>query len=81
MRLQIMPFANAVDRLREGLHRYERDRTDEQIRDGLIQRLEFSYELSHRTLQRYLEQAAALPELFDQMAFQDLERIRIDLNR
>jgi hypothetical protein len=41
-----MPLANAVDRLREGLRRYELDRTDEQIRDGLIQRFEFTYELS-----------------------------------
>jgi nucleotidyltransferase substrate binding protein (TIGR01987 family) len=74
MNLVITPFANAVDRLREGLHRYERDRTDEQIRDGLIQRLEVTYELSHRMLKRYLEQAAASPESFDQMPFQDLIR-------
>ncbi len=74
MSLVITPFANAVDRLREGLHRYERDRTDEQIRDGLIQRFEFTYELSHRMLKRYLEQAAASPESFDQMPFQDLIR-------
>jgi nucleotidyltransferase substrate binding protein (TIGR01987 family) len=74
MTLQITPFANAVDRLREGLRRYERDRTDEQIRDGLIQRFEFTYELSHKMLKRYLEQTAASPEEFDQMPFQDLVR-------
>jgi nucleotidyltransferase substrate binding protein (TIGR01987 family) len=74
MSLVITPFANAVDRLREGLRRYERDTTDEQIRDGLIQRFEFIYEMSHRMLKRYLEQTAASPESFDQMAFQDLIR-------
>jgi nucleotidyltransferase substrate binding protein (TIGR01987 family) len=74
MSLVITSFANAVDRLREGLRRYELDRTDEQIRDGLIQRFEFTYELSHKMLKRYLEQAAASPETFDQMPFQDLIR-------
>jgi hypothetical protein len=74
MSLVIIPFAIAVDRLREGLRRYERDRTDEQIRDGLIQRFEFTYELSHKILKRYLEQTAASPEELDQMPFQDLVR-------
>jgi nucleotidyltransferase substrate binding protein (TIGR01987 family) len=74
MRLDITPFANAVDRLREGLRRYACDTTDEQIRDGLIQRFEFTYELSHKMLKRYLEQAAASPESLDQMSFQDLIR-------
>lgn len=74
MSLVITPFANAVDRLREGLRRYELDTTDEQIRDGLIQRFEFTYELSHKMLKRYLEQTAASPEELDRMPFQDLVR-------
>ena len=72
--LDISPLVNAVARLREGLERYQREPADDQIRDGLIQRFEFTYELSHRMLRRYLRRISASPGLFDQMPFQDLIR-------
>ena len=53
---------NAVARLREGLERHRREPNDEQLRDGLIQRFEFTYELSHRMLRRYLRMIAASPD-------------------
>jgi hypothetical protein len=40
-----------VRRLREGLARYRREPTDEQLRDGLIQRFEFTYALSDEIAQ------------------------------
>lgn len=61
-------------RLAEGLARYRRDETDEQIRDGLIQRFEFTYELAHKMLKRYLEAGAASPQDVDAMVFADLIR-------
>ncbi len=73
-KLDVSPLANAVDRLAEGLVRYEKDVSDTQIRDGLIQRFEFSYEISHKLLKRHLEAVAATPEQFDAMAFADLIR-------
>jgi nucleotidyltransferase substrate binding protein (TIGR01987 family) len=72
--LDIVSLENAVDRLREGFDRYQRDITDTQIRDGLIQRFEFTYELSHKMLKRYLEATAASPEQYDAMPFPDLIR-------
>ncbi len=74
MPLDISSFENAITRLAEGLARYQRDTTDEQIRDGLIQRFEFTYELAHKTLKRYLESAAPSPVEFDAMPFADLIR-------
>jgi len=73
-RLDIRSLEKAVDRLQEGLDRYQRDTTDGQIRDGLIQRFEFTYELSHKMLKRYLEATAASPEQYDAMPFPDLIR-------
>ncbi len=67
-------FERAIQRLEEGLARYEADTSDDQIRDGLIQRFEFTYEQAHRILKRYLEHASANPEQFDGMTFQDLIR-------
>ena len=73
--LDITPLANAVARLREGLSRHMREPADEQARDGLIQRFEYTYELSHRMLRRYSREVSASPAAFDEMTFQDLIRI------
>ena len=73
-RLDLTPLKNAVNRLAEGLTRYAKDVTDTQIRDGLIQRFEFTYEISHKMLKRYLEAVSATPAQFDAMAFADLIR-------
>jgi nucleotidyltransferase substrate binding protein (TIGR01987 family) len=74
VKLDITPLVNAVDRLREGLARHRSEPTDEQLRDGLIQRFEFTYELCHRVLRRFIRGRAASPEDVDRMAFQDLIR-------
>jgi nucleotidyltransferase substrate binding protein (TIGR01987 family) len=47
---------------------------DEQVRDGLIQRFKFTYELSHKMLRRYLKETAASPEEIERMPFADLIR-------
>jgi nucleotidyltransferase substrate binding protein (TIGR01987 family) len=67
-------LVNAIDRLAEGLARHQSEPADDQLRDGLIQRFEFTYELSHRMLRRFIRQTAASPEQVDRMAFQDLIR-------
>ncbi|WP_333607554.1 nucleotidyltransferase substrate binding protein [Arsukibacterium sp.] len=54
--------------------RYQRDISNIQIRDDLVQRFEFTYEISHKMLKRYLEHSSASPEQFDQMPFADLIR-------
>lgn len=71
---EIAPFERAIQRLEEGLVRYRSDITDTLVRDGLIQRFEFSYELGHKVLKSYLEYASATPDQFDRMQFQDLIR-------
>lgn len=73
-KLDAAPLGNAVRRLREGLERHGREPMDEQLRDGLIQRFEFTYELSHRTLRRYLLENAASPEEVARLPFADLIR-------
>jgi nucleotidyltransferase substrate binding protein (TIGR01987 family) len=72
--LDISPLAHAVARLREGLERHQREPADELVRDGLIQRFEYTYELCHRLLRRFVRETAASPEGVDHMAFQDLIR-------
>ena len=73
-KLNLAPLENAVSRLTVGLARYEKDISDTQIRDGLIHRFEFIYEISHKMLKRHLEAVSPTPEQFDAMAFADLIR-------
>jgi nucleotidyltransferase substrate binding protein (TIGR01987 family) len=72
MQLDISVFEQAIECLREGLARYLLDTSDTQIRDGLVQRFASTYELTHKTIKRYLEMTAANPAEIDTLAFQDL---------
>ncbi|HTT80316.1 MAG TPA: HI0074 family nucleotidyltransferase substrate-binding subunit [Stellaceae bacterium] len=76
MPLDLSSLGNAVVRLREGLSRHLREPADEQLRDGLIQRFEFTYELTHKTLRRYLRDVAASPDE-EPLSFADLVRTGI----
>ena len=74
MSIDVTPLTKAIARLAEGFARYQSDTGDVQIRDGLIQRFEFTYELSYKMLKRYLESASANPTEFDTADFQYLIR-------
>lgn len=67
--LDVSSLQKAISKLESGLARFNLDETDDQIRDGLIQRFEFTYELSHKMLKRYLEMTSANPDEIDQMDF------------
>jgi nucleotidyltransferase substrate binding protein (TIGR01987 family) len=47
---------------------------DEELRDAVIQRFEYSYELSWKMLKRHLEQVVPDPGAVDQWSFQELIR-------
>lgn len=74
MPLDFTPLRNAVARLGEGLTRYLADTSDDQIRDGLIQRFEFTYDLATKMLRRALAATADVSEHIDQMTFPALIR-------
>jgi nucleotidyltransferase substrate binding protein (TIGR01987 family) len=74
MPLDYSPLANAIARLEEGWVTYSRDPSQKLIRDGLVQRFEFTYEISHKLLKRYLEASSPSPEIFDSMPFSELVR-------
>ncbi|MEO5335198.1 MAG: nucleotidyltransferase substrate binding protein [Magnetococcus sp. YQC-5] len=73
-KLDLSPLERAVQRLDEGLSRYQQDVSDIQIRDGLIQRFEFTYEISHKMLKRFLALASPSEDVIDDMLFPDLIR-------
>lgn len=79
-KLDLSSLHKALGRLDEGYQRYLLDVRDLQIRDGLIQRYEFTYEISHKMLKRHLEMTSPNPEIFDAMPFADLIRTGNELS-
>ena len=72
--LNIDALEKAVASLGAALARHDLAPDDDMVRDACIQRFEFTYELSHKMLKRFLEATSANPAEFDSMPFQDLIR-------
>lgn len=51
--IKLHNFNNALSRLKEGIAKYKE--TDDLLRDGLIQRFEFTFELAWKTLKAVFE--------------------------
>ena len=75
MALDTTSFRNAVQRLGEGLVVPEADPSNDLLRDGVIQRFEYTYELSHKVLRRFLEQTEPAPEEVSLLSFPALIRL------
>lgn len=74
MPLLLTPFRNAVERLAEAQAAHLAEPENTLYRDALIQRFEFTYELSHTLLRRHLASITANPERIRQMPFSALIR-------
>ena len=79
-KLDFTSLRNSLIRLDEGYQRYLLDTSDIKIRDGLIQRYEFTYEISHKILKRHIEMTSANLEILDTMPFADLIRTGNELS-
>ena len=49
-------FKNALQRLKEAVEQLEQNDTNDLLRDGLIQRFEFTYELAWKATREYLKE-------------------------
>lgn len=49
-------FQNALQRLKEAVNEFNQPAASEVIRDGVIQRFEFTYELAWKTTKEFLEE-------------------------
>jgi nucleotidyltransferase substrate binding protein (TIGR01987 family) len=73
--LDLTSLAKAIGQLEAGLTIFAKDDENALLRDGVIQRFEFTYELSHKMLKRFIEATSANPQEADSMTFQELIRV------
>jgi nucleotidyltransferase substrate binding protein (TIGR01987 family) len=73
--LDFSPLGRAAERLREALAARKAHPGDDYIRDSVVQRFEFTYELAHVLLRRYLEATSASADEIDAMSFPALIRM------
>ncbi len=72
--LDLTPLQKALDSLAFAINRTEREKTDDMLRDSVIQRFEYTYELCWKMLKRRLELDVPSPEAIDAMSFRDMIR-------
>ena len=80
MQLDYTSLKNAIAQLEKSLQYANSSQAEddpdlfEQLRNSVIQCFEFTYELSHKMLRRYLKEASATPEDIVESTFADLIR-------
>ena len=75
MSIDLSSFTKAIDALKRGLKRATAAPSDEELRDGCIQRFEFTYELAIKMLTRYLEASSSSSADIDKLEFKDMMRV------
>ncbi len=70
--LKITPLQRSVARLEEAL---QADPGNILVRDGLVQRFEFTCDISQRMIRRYLAGNISPPEVVNALAFADIIRM------
>ncbi|MEW6774927.1 MAG: nucleotidyltransferase substrate binding protein [Bdellovibrionota bacterium] len=61
-KLELEPLEKAIGRLEQSFERAARDPNDEVVRDGVIQRFEYTMDLCWKFMQRYLKAIAEVDE-------------------
>lgn len=73
-KLNLEPLQKALKQLEKGLKRSQKNLEDEELRDGAIQRFEYTYGLACHFIKRYLENSADASAAIDTLPFPELVR-------
>lgn len=74
MKLDLTSWKRALGSLERAIVRSTAAANDEELRDAVIQRFEYCYELSWKMLKRHLEQVVPDPGIVDHWSFRELMR-------
>jgi len=72
--LDLTSLEKALTSLERAIERAKKNPQDEEVRDSVIQRFEYSYELSWKMLKRQLEIDSPVPASIDAMDFKSMIR-------
>jgi len=72
--IDLSPLANALSRLATGIERAEKHPGDEELRDAVIQRFEYSFELSWKMIRRVLAAELPVPSEAGALSYRELIR-------
>jgi nucleotidyltransferase substrate binding protein (TIGR01987 family) len=75
MELITEPLEKALTTLKEAWTEYQKDTSNTFVRDSVIQRFEYTFEISHKILRRFLSDAEASRAEINEMLFNDLIRL------
>lgn len=74
MKLDFTALRKAIDSLSKAIRRSDKDKADEELRDAVIQRFEYTFELCWKMIKRRLEIDAPVPSEVDAMSYKTLMR-------
>jgi nucleotidyltransferase substrate binding protein (TIGR01987 family) len=69
------PLEKSLTTLKEAWTEYQKDMTNTFVRDSVIQRFEYTFEISHKILRRFLSEAESSRAEISEMLFNDLIRL------
>jgi len=75
MELITEPFEKALITLREAWSEYQKDIANTFVRDSVIQRFEYTFELAHKILRRFLSETEPSRSEISEMFFNDIIRL------
>lgn len=78
MILDLSALEKATASLKRAVERSRNTPVDEELRDAVIQRFEYTYELSWKMIRRQLELLHPTPVEISQMAYKDLIRTAVE---
>jgi nucleotidyltransferase substrate binding protein (TIGR01987 family) len=74
MSVDLSSLHSAIAKLAEAVDQHRADATNEFVRDSVIQRFEFTYDLSAKSIRRVLEEILASPAEIARMSFPTMIR-------
>ena len=78
MQLDFSSLQKGLQSLKRAMDRAQEQPSDDVLRDAVIQRYEYSYELTWKMLKRQLEQEVPDPSEMDRLSFKDLLREAVE---
>lgn len=78
-KLDVQILSRAVATLKRALDEFERDNTNEFVRDACIQRFEYSYDMATKMIKRHLKLTEDDPSAVEAMTAQDRIRRAYDV--